>query len=40
MKIYSVRFYEKYVIGGVNTPVRELIPYAKDGVVGFILTIL
>ena len=39
MKVYSVRFYENYKIGGVNKPVRELIPYAKDGVVGFYDTV-
>ena len=38
-RIYSVRFYENYVEGGENTPVRELIPYARDGVVGFYDTV-
>ena len=38
-RIYSVRFYENYVEGGDNTPVRELIPYSRDGVVGFYDTV-
>ena len=38
-RIYSVRFYENYVEGGENTPVRELIPYSRDGVVGFYDTV-
>ena len=38
-RIYSVRFYENYVDGGNNTPVRELIPYSRDGVVGFYDTV-
>ena len=38
-RIYSVRFYENYVEGGSNTPVRELIPYSRDGVVGFYDTV-
>ena len=38
-RIYSVRFYENYVEGGNNTPVRELIPYSRDGVVGFYDTV-
>ena len=38
-RIYSVRFYENYEEGGANTPVRELIPYARDGVVGFYDTV-
>ena len=38
-RIYSVRFYENYVEGGDNTPVRELIPYSRGGVVGFYDTV-
>ena len=38
-RIYSVRFYENYVEGGNNTPVHELIPYSRDGVVGFYDTV-
>jgi hypothetical protein len=38
-RIYSVRFYENYVEGGDNTPVRELIPYKKGDVVGFYDTV-
>jgi hypothetical protein len=38
-RIYSVRFYENYVEGGNNTPVRELIPYKKGDVVGFYDTV-
>ena len=38
-RIYSVRFYENYVEGGDNTPVRELVPYSRDGVVGFYDTV-
>ncbi len=38
-RIYSVRFYENYVEGGNNTPVRELIPYSRGGVVGFYDTV-
>lgn len=38
-RIYSVRFYENYVEGGNNTPVRELIPYSRAGVVGFYDTV-
>jgi hypothetical protein len=38
-RIYSVRFYENYVEGGDNTPVRELVPYSRGGVVGFYDTV-
>ena len=38
-RIYSVRFYENYVEDGDNTPVRELIPYSRGGVVGFYDTV-
>ena len=38
-RIYSVRFYENYVEGENNTPVRELVPYSRDGVVGFYDTV-
>ena len=38
-RIYSVRFYENYVEGVANTPVRELIPYKNGGVVGFYDTV-
>ena len=38
-RIYSVRFYENYVEGGNNTPIRELIPYSRGGVVGFYDTV-
>ena len=38
-RIYSVRFYENYVEGGDNAPVRELIPYSRGGVVGFYDTV-
>ena len=38
-RIYSVRFYENYVEGGNNTPVRELIPYKNGSVVGFYDTV-
>ena len=38
-RIYSVRFYENYVEGGNNTLVRELVPYSRDGVVGFYDTV-
>lgn len=38
-RIYSVRFYENYVEGGSNTPVRELIPYKNGSVVGFYDTV-
>lgn len=38
-RIYSVRFYENYVEDGNNTPVRELIPYSRGGVVGFYDTV-
>ena len=38
-RIYSVRFYENYVEGGNNTPVRELVPYSRGGVVGFYDTV-
>ena len=38
-RIYSVRFYENYVEGGNNVPVRELVPYSRSGVVGFYDTV-
>ena len=38
-RIYSVRFYENYVEGGNNTPVRELVLYSRGGVVGFYDTV-